>query len=65
MSEEIILPFPRRRRSPVVTPDMAARIKYLLNLGLTQHDIAARFKINQGRVSEIKTGMKYPGIDLV
>jgi hypothetical protein len=29
---------------------------------MTQHDIAAHFKINQGRVSEINTGMKFPGV---
>ena len=63
MSEEIILPFLRRRRSPAVTPEMAAKIKFLLRLGLTQHDIAARFGINQGRVSEINTGMLFPGIE--
>ncbi|RWE62967.1 MAG: hypothetical protein EOS25_10245 [Mesorhizobium sp.] len=62
MSEDVIVPFPRRRRSPDVTPEMAAKIKFLLDLGMTQHDIAAHFKINQGRVSEVNTGMKFPGI---
>ncbi|MDX0702704.1 hypothetical protein GOD03_20960 [Sinorhizobium medicae] len=38
---------------------MAAKIKrYLLN-NMAQHEIAAMFKINQGRVSEIKTGKKF------
>ncbi|TVR05606.1 MAG: hypothetical protein EA385_17485 [Salinarimonadaceae bacterium] len=63
MSKGKILPFPRRRRSPDVTPEMAAKIKYLLALSITQHDIAAHFGINQGRVSEINTGMKFPGIE--
>lgn len=62
MTEDNIVPFPRRRRSPDVTPEMAAKIKYLLDLGMMQHDIAAHFRINQGRVSEINTGMKFPGI---
>lgn len=63
MPEGTIFPFPRRRRSPGVTPEMAAKIKFLLGLGLTQHDIAARFGINQGRVSEINTGMIFPGVE--
>ena len=46
----------RRRRSPKVTPEMAARIKHKLGLGLMQHDIASEEGINQGRVSEINTG---------
>jgi predicted XRE-type DNA-binding protein len=42
--------------SPTVTPRMAAAIKRLLKQGLLQHQIAALYGINQGRVSEIKTG---------
>ena len=30
---------------------------------LNQHDIAARYRINQGRISEIKTGLKFPGVE--
>jgi predicted XRE-type DNA-binding protein len=45
--------------SPVVTPEMAAKIKHYLITDMAQHDIAAMFKINQGRVSEIKTGKKF------
>ena len=56
MSEGILLPFPQRRRSPRVSREMAAKIKTLLKTGMAQHDIAARFGINQGRVSEINTG---------
>ncbi len=51
-----------RRRSPPVTPEMAAKIKRLLAEGISQHDIAARFRINQGRVSEVKTGLKFAEI---
>ncbi len=52
-----------KRKSPPVTPEMAAKIKALLVVGMNQHDIAARYEINQGRVSEINTGMKFPGIE--
>lgn len=38
---------------------MAEEIKRLLGEGLLQHKIAARFGINQGRVSEIKTGKRF------
>ena len=60
-----ILPFPvsRRRRSRPVSPEMARAIKAMLEAGMLQHDIAAHFGINQGRVSEINTGLKYPGIE--
>lgn len=58
----VVVPFPRKRKSPTVTPVMASRIKAMLETGMCQHDIAARFGINQGRVSEINTGMKFPGI---
>jgi transcriptional regulator with XRE-family HTH domain len=58
-----IVPFPKKRKSPVVTPEMAAEIKALLKAGtMNQHDIAARYRVNQGRISEIKTGLKFPGI---
>jgi hypothetical protein len=52
----------RRNASPPVSPAMASFIKYLISKGYKQHDIAARFGINQGRVSEINTGKSYPGI---
>jgi len=29
---------------------------------ISQHDIAAEFRINQGRVSEVKTGLKFAKI---
>jgi hypothetical protein len=38
---------------------MAAKIKSYLLDNLAQHDIAAMFGINQGRISEIKTGKKF------
>jgi len=58
-----IVLYPKKRRSPVVTPEMAAQIKAMLDAGMCQHDIAAFFGINQGRVSEINTGMKFPGVE--
>jgi hypothetical protein len=60
-----VIPYPRKRKSPPVTPEMAAKIKALIEVGICQHDIAAHFKINQGRVSEINTGMRFPGIEPV
>lgn len=46
----------KRRSSPSVDGKMAALIKTMLKLGHHQHQIAAHFKINQGRVSEVKNG---------
>lgn len=37
-------------------------VKLLLRKGLKQHDIAAHFKDNQGRVSEINTGKRFAHI---
>ena len=48
-----------KKVSPDVTREMAAKIKRCLLENMAQHDIAAIFKINQGRVSEIKTGKKF------
>jgi hypothetical protein len=41
---------------------MAARIKRLLQSDMMQHDIAARFGINPGRVSEINTGKRFKDV---
>ncbi|ATU91999.1 hypothetical protein [Phyllobacterium zundukense] len=49
-----------RRHSPKMTDKIAARIKALLAQNVMQHDIAARLEINQGRVSEVKTGKRFP-----
>jgi predicted transcriptional regulator len=54
----------KRKDSPPVTPEMAALIKYLVKrIGLYQHQVAALLKINQGRVSEVITGKRYPNIE--
>lgn len=37
---------------------VVATIKMALDAGYYQHNIAAYFGINQGRVSEVKTGKK-------
>jgi transcriptional regulator with XRE-family HTH domain len=51
----------KRKASPPVTPQMAAEIRFLRqSKGLYNHQIAALFGINQGRVSEILTGKKFP-----
>lgn len=59
MTTEYVPPSRPRRHSPEVTPEMAGKIKTMLAHGMIQHDIAAVFGINQGRVSEIKTGEKF------
>lgn len=42
-----------------INASTAAVVKLALHLGYDQHDIAAYFHDNQGRVSEIKTGKKH------
>ena len=59
----IIIPFLVRRKSPKVTPAMAARIKALLSAGYSQQDIATICGVNQGRVSEVNTGQKFPDVE--
>ena len=52
-----------RQHSPSVTPEMAAEIRYLKTTKkLFNHQIAALFGINQGRVSEVLTGKKFPTV---
>jgi predicted XRE-type DNA-binding protein len=51
----------KRTPSPQVTFKMACEIKYLkIMRGLYNHQIAALFGINQGRVSEVMTGKRHP-----
>ena len=52
----------RRVPSPPVTPEMASYIKYLLGKGYYQHQIASELGVNQGRISEVKTGKIYPEV---
>jgi predicted XRE-type DNA-binding protein len=51
------------RKRVRLTPQIAAEIKKLANTtDLFQHEIAARFNINQGRVSEVLSGKRYPEV---
>lgn len=51
------------RRSPPLTAELAALIKRLALEGeLLQHQIAARLNINQGRVSEVLNGKRFPDV---
>jgi hypothetical protein len=52
-----------RKRSPRVTPRMASEILALVQNGMHQHDVAARFGINQGRVSEIVNGKRFVSVE--
>lgn len=55
-------PFRRRNGcSPKITAQMAGNIRYMYFVqGMMQHDIAARFGVNQGRVSEVVNGARFP-----
>lgn len=55
-----IVPFPHRRRSPSVTREMADHIRWLYRQGMNQHDIAAFYGVNQGRVSEVVNNKRFP-----
>lgn len=47
--------------SPQLTAKTASYIKwYEANTNLLQHEIAARLNINQGRVSEVLAGKRFP-----
>ena len=53
----------KRKNSPQITPEMAAMIKFLVGrVGLFQHQVAAMFDINQGRVSEVMNGKRHPDV---
>ena len=46
----------------MLTADQAALVKGMLARGDKQHDIAAFFGENGGRIAEIKTGMRFPDV---
>lgn len=50
----------RRTGSRIPTFDEAVEIHRRLSRGEYQHDIAAHFGLNQGRISEVKTGKRHP-----
>lgn len=45
-----------------LTEEHAALVKGMLERGDKQHDIAAFFGVNGGRIAEIKTGARYPDV---
>lgn len=47
---------PLLRSSKKLTPAMAERAFELRKLGFTQHEIAAKLGLNQGRISELFNG---------
>jgi hypothetical protein len=49
-----------RSTSPRLTLDHAVEIHRRLWLGEAQHQIAAAFQMNQGRISEVATGRRFP-----
>jgi len=48
-----------KRYRAKLNKEMVSIIKLRLERGDYQHDIAADFGINQGRISEIKTGKRH------
>lgn len=53
----------KREKSPSVSPEMAAHIKFLIKeRGLFQHQAAALVGVNQGRISEIVNGKIHPDV---
>ena len=60
-----ILTFPRRRRaarcSKPMTIEMASKAKTMvIQLGMAQHEAAAKLGVNPGRVCEVVNGYKFP-----
>lgn len=49
-----------QRNSRIPTKEEAIEIWLALLSGEYQHDIAARYGFNQGRVSEVKTRKRHP-----
>lgn len=55
-----------RRAHPsgiILTEEDAAVIKGMLRRGDRQHDIAAWFGVNGGRVAEVATGRRFPSVE--
>lgn len=48
------------RNSPTLTLESAIEIWRMHWRGLCQHDIAVAFGVNQGRISEVLTGKRFP-----
>ncbi|MGX7952420.1 hypothetical protein ACWPM1_07610 [Tsuneonella sp. HG249] len=54
---------PAKRYRAKLNDETICEIRRRLALGELQHDIAADLGINQGRVSEVKTGKRKPAND--
>lgn len=55
-----VRPKPKRTK---LTAEIAAQIKKLASTtNLFQHEIAAQIGLNQGRVSEVLTGKRFPDV---
>jgi len=50
-----------RKKTRCLTPDDAVQIWLMHWAGTYQHDIAAQFGVNQGRISEILNGYRHYG----
>lgn len=50
-----------RKRSPKLSYEDAIQVWLMIFDGAFNHTIAAEFGVNQGRISEIRTGQKLPG----
>lgn len=46
-----------------MSPELASKALALLQLGFNQHQAAAVLGVNQGRISEVKTGKRYIGAE--
>ncbi|WP_298196606.1 hypothetical protein [Novosphingobium sp.] len=53
----------KRTPSPPITPEMAAHIRFLVQVKkLYQHQVAALLGLNQGRISEVMNGRHFPSV---
>lgn len=53
----------KRVKSPPITPEMAAHIRFLiLERKLFQHQAASLCGVNQGRISEVMRGKTHPNV---
>ena len=48
------------QKSPTLTLEHAVAIWRMRREGLCQHEVAATLKLNQGRVSEVLAGRRFP-----
>lgn len=48
--------------TPPLTADLASKALTLVRMGLKQHQAAAILGLNQGRISEVVNGKRYPNV---